>query len=219
MSHYMALFMITCILIFKMQSYTSVNLYYLEQYKQGKLKPKINADSNTKDNEKLLKYPNNLNIGNYFYFVRVPTLCYEINYPKSEKSWRIGYILQKVFQAFIHWFLIYLMVSEKIPPILIAINSGDMSLTIGLIHFIFPMGIICLNAFLFIFECCLNVYAETTQFGDRLFYQDWWNSTNLDEFSRKWNKPIHEFLYRHIYLASFKKLSVSYINLYIYIYI
>ena len=28
-------------------------------------------------------------------------------------------------------------------------------------------------------------------FADREFYQDWWNSTSWDQFSRKWNKPVH----------------------------
>ncbi|KAL9713547.1 Sterol O-acyltransferase 2 (Sterol-ester synthase 2) [Leucoagaricus gongylophorus] len=26
-----------------------------------------------------------------------------------------------------------------------------------------------------------------------------WNSTSWDEFSRKWNKPVHSFLLRHVY--------------------
>ena len=34
-----------------------------------------------------------------------------------------------------------------------------------------------------------------------------WNSTSWDEFSRKWNKPVHNFLLRHVYastIASYK---------------
>ena len=32
---------------------------------------------------------------------------------------------------------------------------------------------------------------DITSFADREFYQDWWNSTTWDQFSRKWNKPVH----------------------------
>lgn len=61
-----------------------------------------------------------------------------------------------------------------------------------------------------IFECVANVFAEVsdisfshagsvlttcrrrqlTYFADREFYQDFWNSTTFDEFSRKWNVPV-----------------------------
>lgn len=27
-----------------------------------------------------------------------------------------------------------------------------------------------------------------TRFADREFYRDWWNSTNMEEFSRDWNR-------------------------------
>lgn len=39
---------------------------------------------------------------------------------------------------------------------------------------------------------------QLTFFADREFYQDWWNSTTFDEFSRKWNVPVHSFLLRHV---------------------
>jgi sterol O-acyltransferase len=48
-------------------------------------------------------------------------------------------------------------------------------------------------------ECICNGFAELSYFADRQFYEDWWNSTSWDEFSRKWNKPVHTFLLRHVY--------------------
>jgi len=53
--------------------------------------------------------------------------------------------------------------------------------------------------FFIIFECICNAFAELSFFADRQFYEDWWNSTSWDEFSRKWNKPVHAFLLRHVY--------------------
>lgn len=52
------------------------------------------------------------------------------------------------------------------------------------------------------FECVCNACAELARFGDRGFYDDWWNSTTFAEFSRKWNKPVHEGLLRHVYLGT-----------------
>ena len=36
-----------------------------------------------------------------------------------------------------------------------------------------------------------------------------WNSTSLDEFARKWNKPVHVFLLRHVYTATIMRYRVS----------
>lgn len=57
--------------------------------------------------------------------------------------------------------------------------------------------------FYMMFECILNLLAEITNFGDREFYEDWWNCTTWDEFARKWNKPVHEFLLCHVYLRAY----------------
>lgn len=63
--------------------------------------------------------------------------------------------------------------------------------------------------FFIIFECICNAFAEFTYLGDRGFYEDWWNSTAFIEFSRKWNRPVHEFLLRHVYIASQDVLHFS----------
>ncbi len=54
-----------------------------------------------------------------------------------------------------------------------------------------------------------NTLAELTYFADRDFYSDWWNSTSFDEFARKWNRPVHEFLLRHVYLESLETYKLS----------
>jgi hypothetical protein len=49
-------------------------------------------------------------------------------------------------------------------------------------------------AFFLIFDFCPNFYAEISGFTDRQFYLDFWNSTTMEEQSRKWNRLVHEFL-------------------------
>lgn len=55
----------------------------------------------------------------------------------------------------------------------------------------------------------LNVLAELTLFADRGFYSDWWNSISWDQFARDWNRPVHNFLLRHVYHASMSALNLS----------
>lgn len=68
-----------------------------------------------------------------------------------------------------------------------------------------PCCVVWFVVFHMIWEDYLNFFAELTRFGDREFYGDWWNAVNFDEFNRKWNRPVYEFLYRHIYVNSILK--------------
>lgn len=36
-----------------------------------------------------------------------------------------------------------------------------------------------------------------------------WNSTSWDEFNRKWNKPVHNFLLRHVYASTITSYKFS----------
>ena len=51
--------------------------------------------------------------------------------------------------------------------------------------------------------------SADNSFADREFYQDWWNSTSWDQFSRKWNKPVHTFLLRHVYASTMSGFKLS----------
>ena len=44
-----------------------------------------------------------------------------------------------------------------------------------------------------------NICSEFLCIADRPFYGDWWTSTSFEHFSRQWNKPISDFLRRHLY--------------------
>jgi sterol O-acyltransferase len=60
-----------------------------------------------------------------------------------------------------------------------------------------------------IWECILNLLAELTYFADRGFYADWWNSVSWDQFARDWNRPVHNFLLRHVYHSSISSMKVN----------
>ena len=56
-----------------------------------------------------------------------------------------------------------------------------------------------LMVFYFYFHLWLNLFAELLRFGDRVFYKDWWNSTEVSAYWRLWNLPVHYWLVRHLY--------------------
>lgn len=156
-------------------------------------------------------YPQNLTSGNYLDYVLCPTLCYELEYPRTEsRQWME--LFYKTLAVFGCIFLLTITSEEFIVPVLAdaAQRLADvhrwpdqgliLAETISLL--LFPFMVTILLVFLVIFEYVLGAFAEITCFADRHFYSDWWNSCDWLEFSREWNLPVHHFLRRHIYGAS-----------------
>lgn len=156
-------------------------------------------------------YPNNLSMINYADYILCPTLCYELEYPRTLRiNWME--LFYKTLAVFGCIFLLTLISEEFIVPVLRdsavrleGIDSwSDMGLILGetISQLLFPFMMTFLICFLVIFEYVLGAFAEITCFADRHFYSDWWNSSDWLEFSREWNIPVHHFLRRHVYGAS-----------------
>lgn len=156
-------------------------------------------------------YPKNLTCANYIDFLFCPTLCYELEYPRTPRI-RWDQLAYKVLATFGVIFLLTITSEEFILPVLrasqlrIATTSGlvetGLVLAESISMLLFPFMITFLLVFLVIFEYVLGAFAEMTCFADRHFYSDWWNSTDWLEFSREWNIPVHHFFRRHVYAAS-----------------
>ena len=74
-----------------------------------------------------------------------------------------------------------------------------MEIFMSTLHLAVPTTYLWLVIFYSTFHAYLNFWGELTRFSDRRFYLDWWNAENLSVFWRKWNFPIHSFLFRHVY--------------------
>ena len=61
----------------------------------------------------------------------------------------------------------------------------------------------------FLFESMPNAISELTLYADREFYQDWWNSTSIEEFYGKWLRFPYLFYYRHVYMKLLIKYKMS----------
>ena len=62
-------------------------------------------------------------------------------------------------------------------------------------------------AFFGLLHSWFNFFAELTCFADRLFYQDWWNTTDFGVYYRKWNGVVHDFLYCYVYLELLRQIT------------
>ncbi|KAI5289095.1 hypothetical protein KEM52_000909 [Ascosphaera acerosa] len=161
-------------------------------------------------------YPANLTWYDYGLYLCSPTLCYELEYPrvKEIRYWKIAVDVLAVFGCI---FLMILVSGEFILPVLRESNVKIATATTPIERAIVvaetvnglltPFLVEVLLVFLVIFEYICGASAEATRFADRKFYEDWWNSRDWLEFSRKWNLPVHHFLRRHVYFPAMSRYS------------
>ncbi|GAA5943472.1 uncharacterized protein JCM15063_006483 [Sporobolomyces koalae] len=162
-------------------------------------------------------FPNNVSFLNFIDYLLIPTLVYELEYPRT-KTIRPLYILEKTAATFGTFALLILIVEHAILPVMP--YAGESSFVASVLDLAVPFTCCYLLIFFIIFECICNVFAEVTRFSDRAFYSDWWNSTTFDEFSRKWNVPVHTFLLRHVYTSTmttykFSKFQAAFVTFFL----
>ncbi|WFD05575.1 sterol O-acyltransferase [Malassezia vespertilionis] len=154
-------------------------------------------------------WPYNATMANFLDFQLCPTLVYRLQYPRTA-SFRPMYLLERILATVGTFIVIYAVtVNYIIPVTLTAENTTWTSVLTVFLRLAAPMMLCYLLIFYIMFECVCNGFAELTQFADREFYQDWWNSASMAEFSRKWNRPVHNFLLQHVYVSLIFSMGVS----------
>jgi sterol O-acyltransferase len=119
-----------------------------------------------------VSYPDNLTLYNYIDFLCCPTLCYEIEYPRTPRI-RWMEVFYKTLAVFGCIFLMVITSDEFILPVLDlsaarlleAKSALEFCLILGetIGRLLFPFMITFLLVFLVIFEYILNAFAELTR--------------------------------------------------------
>jgi sterol O-acyltransferase len=173
-------------------------------------------NGNTKD--PMRRYPHNLTLANWADYTTLPTLVYEFEYSRQERiNW--WYVAEKTTATLgVIWVMIVISQSYIYPRVTetMRMKAAGMSLQERWKEFpwvvsdlLFPLLLEQLLAWYVIWECTLNVLAELTRFADRNFYGTWWNSVSWDQYARNWNRPVHDFLLRHVYGSSISTFHLS----------
>ncbi|KAK4322983.1 hypothetical protein Pmani_006290 [Petrolisthes manimaculis] len=165
----------------------------------------------------LTQYPENLTLRDLYYFFVAPTLCYELNFPRSQRV-RKRFLLRRMLEVIVITNIILAMFQQWIIPSVK--NSfqafSDMDFircAERLLKLSIPNHIVWLSWFYLCFHSFLNTLAELLYFADRDFYQDWWNAKDVGTFWRLWNLPVHKWAVRHVFVpiihAKYSKLTAS----------
>ncbi|KAF6099097.1 diacylglycerol O-acyltransferase 1 [Phyllostomus discolor] len=194
------------ILFLKLFSYRDVNLWCREHRARAKAKAASTgkkANGAAAQRTGAVSYPDNLTYRDLYYFLFAPTLCYELNFPRSPRI-RKRFLLRRLFEMlFFTQLQVGLIQQWMVPTIqnsMKPFKDMDYSRIIErLLKLAVPNHLIWLIFFYWLFHSCLNALAELMQFGDREFYRDWWNSESVTYFWQNWNIPVHKWCLRHFY--------------------
>jgi len=149
-------------------------------------------------------YPKNITMSNLCYFWWAPTLVYQPVYPRTDKI-RWLFVVKRLGEVFCLSVFIWFATAQYATPTLV--NSLTKIATLNypaILERLMKLStislVIWLAGFFALFQSFLNALAEVTRFGDRSFYDDWWNSESLGAYWRTWNKPVYTYFKRHIYM-------------------
>lgn len=145
------------------------------------------------------QYPHNLTVANWADWTCLPTLVYELEYPRQEHiNW--WYVAEKTTATFgVIWVMMVVSQAYIYPSVAETVRMKEAGMTLQqrwqefpwiLSDMLFPLLLEQLLTWYVIWECCLNVLAELTRFADRGFYGDWWNSVSWDQYARDWNRQV-----------------------------
>ncbi|XP_026468476.1 diacylglycerol O-acyltransferase 1 [Ctenocephalides felis] len=209
------------ILFLKLWSYVHVNLWCRKNLKRPRqeknrqrrqsLSVSFNegekngsAKSLEKDPKGIVKYPDNLSLKDLYYFLVAPTLCYELNFPRTSRI-RKRFLLKRLLEVVVGIHVVMSLFQQwMIPSVknsLTPFSTMDITkITERLLKLAIPNHLMWLCFFYLTFHSFLNLIGELLHFADRNFYADWWNANNIDTFWRTWNMPVHKWCVRHLYI-------------------
>uniref|UniRef100_A0A8D3CZ99 O-acyltransferase n=1 Tax=Scophthalmus maximus TaxID=52904 RepID=A0A8D3CZ99_SCOMX len=190
------------VLFLKLYSYQDTNRWCREirKAKAKRLTRSYSCPSVSQSNGSAVhshvSYPGNLTHRDMYYFVFAPTLCYQLNFPRSPRI-RVRFLMRRLFEM---WMVPTIQNSMK------PFQEMDFSRMVErLLKLAVPNHLIWLIFFYWFFHSSMNFVAELLQFGDREFYRDWWNSETVTYFWANWNIPVHKWCLRHFYKPMMRK--------------
>ena len=204
------------VLWLKLVSYAHVNSALRKEMRKKSIEERFNLlthDRKAYVSENMetyeMEWPQNLTIRNISYFVAVPTLCYQMQYPVLKRRFRLRWTLRRIAMFCLSLGLMLFIMEQYIEPSidnsLKPLQEMDwLRMVERILKLSIPTLYFWLAMFYALFHLWLNIVAELTGFADREFYKEWWNATTLGEYWRLWNMPVHKWMLRHVYFPSIR---------------
>ncbi|KAJ3657106.1 hypothetical protein Zmor_016134 [Zophobas morio] len=140
-----------------------------------------------------------LKFSNFLYFLFAPTLIYRDHYPRTKTTnWK--FVARCFLQCLSVLFIFTVVIMNSYPTPEQWCQKFTPNDILLIVMEKLPYGILVVTGIFFlIFHSVQNLFAEILRFGDRLFYQDWWNAYSFSIWLSKWNKIVQDWLYYYVY--------------------
>ena len=128
-----------------------------------------------------------------------PTLTYQIAFPRTPRvRWKrvLGIVLGMIACVALFTFIVAQIVTPTLHHLVLDLEQTNGMYTLGIMAD-YWLRLAIANTYLWLlmfyayFHLYLNLWAELLRFGDRVFYKDWWNSSEIASYWRLWNMPVH----------------------------
>ncbi|KAN0035638.1 hypothetical protein ACTA71_004921 [Dictyostelium dimigraforme] len=140
----------------------------------------------------------------YFIFLFTPTLIYDQYYevrkvsktlkPEPLKT-RIISMLKELYSSMVIMMTAHYINVEYIFPVLT--EKLDVY---SYLKILIPAEINFQLQYYLLYHCALSLLADLSGFNDRLsFYNDYWAAVTTKSILTQWSKPVHNWLYRHMF--------------------
>lgn len=153
------------------------------------------------------KFPANVTLYNFAYFLACPSLVYEPYFPRTTTGTRWAFVARKSVELLLCVSLMYAVMTQFMLPVLA--KPTPYGPVMDMAKLAMPSMIVWITGFYAMFHCALNINAEILHYADARFYGPWWSATDLRSFWSLWNRPVHEFLLRHVYVEAIHYADVS----------
>jgi len=192
-------------LFLKLVSYAHVNTQLRQRRSRATSKgmKRVMSETFQPDPTGALEYPDNLTPRNILLFMFFPTLIYQLTYPRTSRIRKL-WLFKRVCELIICFSVMFVIMEQFVAPTLRNAKTPILDLDFPrllerLLKLAVPNVYLWLCMFYGVFHLWMNILAEVTYFGDRLFYKEWWNATKLEDYWRLWNLPVHNWLLKHVF--------------------
>lgn len=127
----------------------------------------------------------------------------QMEYPRSPRI-RVRWLCRRVAELVMYLGLMLFLVDQYVEPaILNSLRPLRDSQPVLVVERVLKLSLPCMYVWLcmfyLFFHLWLNIVAELTRFGDRVFYRDFWNACTIGEYWRLWNIPVHKWMISCVY--------------------
>ena len=138
----------------------------------------------------------------FAYFLFIPMLVYRTSYPRTKRiRWnRVWQHFRDIFLTILSVWVLFCRFCVPAYRKSISEPGTFSSIFSEFINGSIPGMMLLLLGFFGFLHSWLNLYAELLRFGDRGFYEDWWNARSFAQYYRKWNCVVHDWIYNYMYL-------------------